>query len=200
MYIPQGCSKIWEGMEEFFCPKKLFFFLYGNLQDLDVFWLFLFGGRGCRVWEEGEGWLKIIRHIWGLKLLWLTSSWCPIHLCMIPSVSQSVHSLVSWAISNAASQVVSLSVCWQTSSLSSAASQSIYLSVCPSVRQPANQSVSWSVYHSVSHTKLNLKSYLCDGSLSGDIFMTATTFPRSSYSTSLMPGGRPYWACWQTNW
>lgn len=115
------------------------------------------------------------------------------------SISQSVCSSVSWAISNAASQVVSLSVCWQTSSLSSAASQSIYLSVCPSVRQPANQSVSWSVYHSVSHTKLNLKSYLCDGSLSGDIFMTATTFPRSSYSTSLMPGGRPYWACWQTN-
>ena len=27
--------------------------------------------------------------------------------------------------------------------------------------------------------------------------MTAITFPRSSYSTSLIPGGRPCWACSQ---
>ena len=67
-------------------------------------------------------------------------------------------------------------------------------------RQPGSQLINQlvgrrSVHHSVCHIKLNPKSYLCDGSLSGDIFMTATTFPRSSYSTSLMPGGRPYWAC-----
>lgn len=49
---------------------------------------------------------------------------------------------------------------------------------------------------SLSKKKTRSKTfYLCDGSLSGEIFITATTFPLSSQSTSLMPGGRPYCAC-----
>ena len=138
-----------------------------------------------------------------------------IYLSACPSVSQqakqsagqSVSHWVSWSV-GWLGWIVNLSVC-----------PSVCLSVCPSfllsASQPASSTVSWlvgqpvfqtvslsvgwSVYHSVncSRTKLNADTYLCDGSLSGEIFMTATTFPRSSYNTSLIPGGRPYWACWQ---
>ena len=40
----------------------------------------------------------------------------------------------------------------------------------------------------------HLSTYLCEGNRSGSSLLTETTFPCSSYTTSLLPGGRPAWS------